>query len=46
MCNEEQEEEELEEDEEKSETFIIDNLEDVRELVDVSVLPESIVFLF
>ena len=34
---EEEEEEELEEDEEKSETFIIDNLEDVRELVVVSV---------
>ena len=46
MCSEEEEEEELEEDEEKSETFIIDNLEDVRELVVVSVLPESIVFLF
>ena len=45
-CNEEEEEEELEEDEEKSDTFIIDNLEDVRELAVLSVLlPEIAVFL-
>ena len=37
-------EEELEEDEEKSETFIIDNLEDVTESV-LSILPEIAVFL-
>ena len=37
-------EEELEEDEEKSETFIIDNLEDVTELV-IFILLEAAVFL-
>ena len=41
-CN--SDEEELAEDEEKSDTFIIDNLEDDRELV-VSILPEIAVFL-
>ena len=42
-CSED--EEELEEDEEKSDTFIIDSLEDVSELVLVSLLPEITVFL-
>ena len=41
-CNDD--EEEFEEDEEKSETFIIDSLEDVSELEAVSFLPEIAVF--
>ena len=44
MSRSKKDEEELEEDEEKSETFIIDNLEDVTESV-LSILPEIAVFL-